>query len=1148
MMSMKNSTKKHPQTCALRLNMLSKTLFVATIFTLLTLGTGNAFAAPVPGITGYYFYMCKGATAPFFDDAPGGVWSISPATASVASVSSVGVVTGLSAGTATLSYTVGGSSASIVVTVFATPDPIAGPGSICLSSEMNLSDTGAGGVWSSGIPSTATVGSTGIVTANNPGVVPIYFTYTVSGCRATKVLTVNATPAPIGGPAAVCTGTSIILTEATGGGTWYSITPAIGSISTSGVLTGRAGGTTTISYAATNNCKTTRVITVDVTAVAGTITGQNTICVAATAALSDTASGGVWSSTNGSVATVDSIGNITGMSAGTTLITYAVTNSCGTVVTTHALTVNPQPYAGTISGSATICVGATQSLSDASAGGAWGATGGASVDGSGNITGLTAGTASISYTVVNSCGTAYTSFMVTVNALPDPGTISGAARLCAATTALFTATVPGGVWSATGNAATDGLGNVTGITAGTAMISYSLSNSCGTVSATEVTTIDPLANAGVITGNPVVCVGTSVHLTDAAVGGSWSATPDVSIDAFGNITGIAAGTATISYIVTNGCGAAVASMAVTVNAVSVGAITGLSVVNVGSAINLSDSVAGGVWTSSNSNVTIGSNGVVTGIMPGTSTISYSITSVCSNALATKTITVNSVNGTPGSITGYYFYLCTGNTAPFFNAVAGGTWSISPLSVATVSATGVVTGLTAGTATLSYTLSGLPATAIVTVYPTPAAIMGSAAVCQGATTVLSDITPGGVWSSGIPSTATVGTGGIVSATNAGMVPVYYTMVATGCRASVMITVNPNPAAITGPVKVCTAATIALNSATAGGSWSSANAYASVDNAGIVNGISAGSAIVSYTLGTGCFRAAPITVNQAPAPISGTLSVCAGSRTFLSDAVAGISWSSSNTGIATVSASGRVTGIFAGTSVITYLLANTCITTSVVTVNALPAVAAIMGASVVTYSVPATLSDTTSGGLWTSSNAAIISVGSGTGVVSAAATSGSVYITYMVTNSFGCSATVGKAVSVATPHGRTGNGSTAPDVNTTQSDDITAGELVSDETISAAESTTGERVSVPSIPMSIGLFPNPNRGMFFVKGTAGAAIDALVNYEIINSVGQVVYTATTIAAGGVINEQLVLPENLSNGLYMLNVGNGAKRKVISFVVEK
>ena len=142
---MKKATNTHTQISAFGQMKLSKTLFAAILFALLTIGAGNTFAAPVPAITGYYFYMCQGATAPFFDDAPGGVWSISPATASVASVSAGGIVTGLSSGTATLSYTVGGSSATTVVTVYPTPGPIRGSGGICLSR-----DDGGRSCWSVG--------------------------------------------------------------------------------------------------------------------------------------------------------------------------------------------------------------------------------------------------------------------------------------------------------------------------------------------------------------------------------------------------------------------------------------------------------------------------------------------------------------------------------------------------------------------------------------------------------------------------------------------------------------------------------------------------------------------------------------------------------------------------------------------------------------------------------------------------------------------------------------------------------------------------------------------------------------------------------------------------------------------------------------
>ncbi len=64
-------------------------------------------------------------------------------------------------------------------------------------------------------------------------------------------------------------------------------------------------------------------------------------------------------------------------------------------------------------------------------------------------------------------------------------------------------------------------------------------------------------------------------------------------------------------------------------------------------------------------------------------------------------------------------VCAGHTASLSDASAGGTWGSSNTAVATVSAAGVVTGATGGTASISYSLpSGCAATSLATVYPTP----------------------------------------------------------------------------------------------------------------------------------------------------------------------------------------------------------------------------------------------------------------------------------------------------------------------------------------------------------------------------------------------------------------------------------------------
>ena len=142
------------------------------------------------------------------------------------------------------------------------------------------------------------------------------------------------------------------------------------------------------------------------------ITGTPNVCVGSTTALSDVG-GGTWSSSNPSVATVGlTTGIVTGVAAGTLTITYITSAGCSATMT---VTVGPAP--APITGTKTVCVGATTSLSDAATGGAW-SSGDASIASvsSGTVTGMAGGTAVISYGSAGCFATA----IVTVNALPAP--------------------------------------------------------------------------------------------------------------------------------------------------------------------------------------------------------------------------------------------------------------------------------------------------------------------------------------------------------------------------------------------------------------------------------------------------------------------------------------------------------------------------------------------------------------------------------------------------------------------------------------------------------------------------------------------------------------------------------------------------------
>ena len=369
---------------------------------------------------------------------------------------------------------------------------------------------------------------------------------------------------------------------------------------------------------------------------------------------------------------------------------------------------------------------------------------------------------------------------------------------------------------------------------------------------------------------------------------------------------------------------------------NLGTVIGNTPVCVGQTISLSSTGSGGNWTSATPSIaTISSTGVVTGIAAGTATISYAASVAgCGSGFLLVTVTVNPA---PSSIVGTNT-ACIGLTSTLTDG-GGGTWSSSNPTLAYVGpTTGVVTGITASTPTITYTLpvTGCYTTLPFTVNPLPASVTGSNVVCAaGATTTLTDATPAGTWTSANPANATITTGsGIVTGGAAGATTITYTL-PTGCISTFNLTVNPLPGAPTGSGSVCAGSTTLLTDAGAG-AWSSSNvSVASVGGTGIVTGVSAGTANITYTLTTGCSNSSPILVNPLPGPIAGVFNFCNGGTTTLSDPTPGGSWTSSNPGIATViPSSGFVSSLASGLPVMIYTLPTSCSVSQVITINALP----------------------------------------------------------------------------------------------------------------------------------------------------------------------------------------------------------------------
>jgi gliding motility-associated-like protein len=256
-----------------------------------------------------------------------------------------------------------------------------GSGSLSYQWYSNTSNSNTGGT-SLGSANFAQTGGLSIVTTT-PGTYYYYLEVTGScGKAVSNVATITISPTTVAGTTSaasnsVCSGTSasLSLTGHTGtiqwqsspnNSTWTNISGATAASYTTAALTAttyyRAVVTSGVCAAANSNVTTISIVAL---ATVPAITGNNALCVGSTATLSNTQSGGTWSSLTPAVATIDANGLVTALSGGTSVISYSVIdgNNC-TASSNLTLTVANIPVAPTTLSATptTVCAGSAVNL------------------------------------------------------------------------------------------------------------------------------------------------------------------------------------------------------------------------------------------------------------------------------------------------------------------------------------------------------------------------------------------------------------------------------------------------------------------------------------------------------------------------------------------------------------------------------------------------------------------------------------------------------------------------------------------------------------------------------------------------------------------------------------------------------------------
>ena len=532
------------------------------------------------------------------------------------------------------------------------------------------------------------------------------------------------------------------------------------------------------------------------------------------------------------------------------------------------------------------------------------------------------------------------------------------------------------VWSSSNNrVATVENGFVTGIADGTATITAEVARAKATctvkvVSKVPVTKITLSSTSLSLTvgggnGNLAAVVSPS-NATDKSL--TWvSSQPSVAtVSNDGIVTPVSGGTTTITAMANDGSGVkASCTVTVTVPVSSITLSSNTLSLFVGKTSQLTASVSPSTatnksvtWSTSNSSIaTVSAEGVVKAVGEGKAAITATAkdgSGIKASCTVTVTVPVSTISLSSNSLALFVgkSSQLTATVSPTTATNQSLTWSTSNTNIATVSADGIVKAVGEGKAIITATAkdgSGIKATCDVTVTVPVSTITLSATTLSlfvnktsqlTATVSPSTATDKSVtWSTSNSNVATVSTDGTVKAISKGTATITATAKdGSGIKATCEVTVTVPVSTITLSASSLSlfvnktsrlTATVSPTTATDKSvTWSSSNSsVATVSADGVVKAVGEGKATITATAkdGSGVKATCEVTVTVPVSSItlsSNSLSLDVGKTSQLTATVSpttatdkSVTWSSSNSNIATVSADGVVKAISQGTVTIT-----------------------------------------------------------------------------------------------------------------------------------------------------------------------------------------------------------------------------------------